>query len=475
MIVEHMGARRCWPLRIGLSALAGLASLGAAAQVTPLRYQHCETEKPASNAIHRLETNYRYPPAATTRSLQGVTTHRCEPAWVQSQDIFDATTTCNFYVSGCSLDASNGCTDNPEDWYDLDFLGAVQWSQFFEESALPGMPEVKLHSGLQTVEQWTRHRWWGWASPARYAYLGVVERSFIDTPSAYPRCYGMAYLVGLFNGVWNTKKAAESGMKAIQANAFIGPSHQGAPIKYQLFYNQTGCSRSGVACIEDLAEVFIQRSAELDGLLERRWEYFWEQVTGRAATQDSFTTSLLLRVQNIDRAMALWVQALDHALMAKITALAAQMLASPPTAADTGTHVANLISHGQQGYRAVLVAHSQGNLFVNAAYEGYLAHSREAGAAAGQDTGYVAAQIVHVAPASATLRGPSVLAEIDIVINGLRYYDGTPVASNTLSRDVMPPSPVDKSGHRLVESYLDPQRRAREDIRQLIIQAMDLL
>lgn len=31
------------------------------------------------------------------------------------------------------------------------------------------------------------------------------------------------------------------------------------------------------------------------------------------------------------------------------------------------------------------------------------------------------------------------------------------------------------SGHRWVDTYLDPQRRARGDIRQLIVQAMDAL
>ena len=66
-------------------------------------------------------------------------------------------------------------------------------------------------------------------------------------------------------------------------------------------------------------------------------------------------------------------------------------------------------------------------------------------------------------------------AEIDLGINGLRLGDGTPVAVNTLSRDAMPPSPLDRSGHRLVDTYLDPQRRARENIKQLIVQSMDAL
>lgn len=77
--------------------------------------------------------------------------------------------------------------------------------------------------------------------------------------------------------------------------------------------------------------------------------------------------------------------------------------------------------------------------------------------------------------ASAVLRGPHVLAEIDLVIEGLRRVSGSEVAVSTLSRDVMPPASGDLSGHRWVDTYLDPQRRARGDIRQLIVQAMDAL
>jgi hypothetical protein len=151
------------------------------------------------------------------------------------------------------------------------------------------------------------------------------------------------------------------------------------------------------------------------------------------------------------------------------------LLADPPTTPDTAAHVNDLIAHGQRGYRTVMVGHSQGNLFASAAYAGYLAHSQQSGAAAGQNTGYVAASIVHVAPASAVLRGPHVLAEVDAVINGLRLIDGTPIAPNTLSRDVMQPSLTDISGHRLVETYMDEARPARAEIRRLIVGALDAL
>jgi len=121
------------------------------------------------------------------------------------------------------------------------------------------------------------------------------------------------------------------------------------------------------------------------------------------------------------------------------------------------------------------VGHSQGNLFANAAYDSYLAHSRQVGASKGHDTEYVAAQVVHVAPASPTLRGPHVLAEIDLVIEGLRRVDGTPVPVNTLGRDVMPTARVDLTGHGFIATYLDPERRARSVVRQLVVQALDAL
>jgi hypothetical protein len=55
----------------------------ATTQASPLLYQHCELASPASNAAHTMDTNYRYAPEASTRSLQAVASYRCEPAWAQ--------------------------------------------------------------------------------------------------------------------------------------------------------------------------------------------------------------------------------------------------------------------------------------------------------------------------------------------------------------------------------------------------------
>jgi hypothetical protein len=377
---------------------------------------------------------------------------------VRSPAIFNATDTCRYAATNCSADAFGTCHETPDDWVEYDFLAARLWSDgFVHESTWPQNPDIKIHSGASGVAQWTRHRWWGWSS----------------APGSHPVCYGAAYLVGLFNGVWSSEAAGQNGVGAMKSESFLGVRHRGAPIRYRLFYNQTGCSSGGMACLEDLTETFIQRSAELDAVLARRWELFWEQVTGSATATHSFTGLLSSRLVAGADAFLAWRNALSDAFQGRMTALLARLLANPPATTETATHVSDLVGQGQLGYRSVLVGHSQGNLFANAAYEGYLAHAREAGVAAGHDTGYVAASIVHVAPASAVLRGPHVLAEIDVVINGMRGLDSSPVAPNTLRRDVMQPSLTDPSGHRFVQTYLDEERPARAEIRRLIVAALD--
>lgn len=80
------------------------------------------------------------------------------------------------------------------------------------------------------------------------------------------------------------------------------------------------------------------------------------------------------------------------------------------------------------------------------------------------------ASVVHVAPASPTLRGEHVLANIDLVINGLR----------ALGPGAVPPINLwlhdrggDPSGHTLVGTYLDGTCPARSHVQGMITHALD--
>jgi hypothetical protein len=107
----------------------------------------------------------------------------------------------------------------------------------------------------------------------------------------------------------------------------------------------------------------------------------------------------------------------------------------------------------------LLVAHSQGNLFVNAAYDGLRANRPE-----------TQANFVHIAPASPTTRGEHGLSDLDLVINGLRVQG---ISSVQPSNWHIPFSTVDASGHTLVDTYLDASREGRGKVRALIDSALN--
>ena len=77
--------------------------------------------------------------------------------------------------------------------------------------------------------------------------------------------------------------------------------------------------------------------------------------------------------------------------------------------------------------------------------------------------------MVHVAPASPTLRGPYLLADIDLVINGLRLQGINSVPSANIA---LAYSASDATGHGLVATYLDQVRPALARIKAMIQTAL---
>jgi hypothetical protein len=282
--------------------------------------------------------------------------------------------------------------------------------------------------------------------------------------------------IGFFNGVANTEKSAIDSLNRLKKE--FGTTYKKRPLEYELFYNQTAC-RTGlfgfVPCLEDLAEVFAQRNKELGGVLGDRWEIYWEMLAGRQNQLDSLTTGLLagLRNQFANASNAL-LQLLDsiaasilNQLIGSFTKLLT-LMSSPPTAADTAAHVAKIskfIAEGEETSGIVLVAHSQGNLFVNAAYKGFLATPNF--------MQVKKIKVVHIAPASPTLSGSYyMLADIDFVINGLRLSGANSVPPANIS---LPLSSADKTGHSFEGTYMDTTRNAYEGVKSVISGQLDQL
>lgn len=296
--------------------------------------------------------------------------------------------------------------------------------------------------------------------------VAVLLTSLTLTPVAMAQqaeptlCTPSGFSLGFFNGVWNTPIEADSG--AASLGVLVGTKHLAADtgqqedIKTTTFYNTTGASAAATK-MQDVAEVFQQRSRDINLDLSNRWELFWDIVhNDRSSAWDI--------MREVPGALTM-ANDLFEAVRAKEAAALASLASSPPTASDMAKHVTKIKGLITERKKLVWVAHSQGNLFMNRAYEAALTVATTDGSTV---TG-ANVKAVHIAPASTTLKGQHTLADIDLVINALRITPGAVPPVNLL----ILPSLADVSGHMLVETYLDGTRGGRETVKGLIMPALD--
>jgi hypothetical protein len=254
-------------------------------------------------------------------------------------------------------------------------------------------------------------------------------------------CASKGYTVGFFNGVWNATQASYDGLRALRRLSGNPNIYRNEPVSYETFYNHTGAT-FGASPLQDLAETFEQRAAEIDrsGELAKRWEFFWEILSG----QDSLAGRL---IGLFPSAASLFSQ-LAASLHAKLVTIAASLLSHPPTEADYATHNARLDGLYSRRQKLIFAAHSQGNLFANHAFD-YISPKLGGGSV----------KVVHIAPASPTLRGDYILANIDLVINALSIQGLSTVMASNIS---LKPSTKDLSGHTLAPTSTLTGRREQK-------------
>lgn len=281
-----------------------------------------------------------------------------------------------------------------------------------------------------------------------------TTRTFTST-SGGVTCYQYPQVVGFFNGVWNTQLEAGDGLKALQL--LMKPVFSNLDVDYDVFYNTTGCDWLKVTCLRDIAETFAQRGGDFQQVAAKRWELFWDVLRGRHATSDSAAGKMAAEVGAAGGKLTDALQATFQALLTTKISQMARLMTTPPTEQDMASHKSKVADYAGKGYKMVFVAHSQGNLFANAAYD----HLKN------RYTNPYFVRLVHLAPASAGVRGLHILVDIDLVINGLRAIGGAPRITMSI-----PTSIGDLSGHMLIETYLDGSRAGRQWVLDAIRDAM---
>ena len=273
------------------------------------------------------------------------------------------------------------------------------------------------------------------------------------------------YTIGFFNGVQNQWGDACDSMRALAKEKYETKFSlpQGQTVRYELYYNQTKGMR-------DFVEVYEQLVLQQNELLKNRWETMPEILDGYSGGK-SFTGSLIIAVAGLAEAFTSFSNYLKVEIPKPIAKhfgvpnLASLIIGNETEALwQTQTEQRQRINTTiSEGRKLVMVAHSQGNLFVHEAYKSAL-----------KITNPESVKVIHVASASAILHGPHVLSDDDLVIYALRlpytistipistpnYY----IRKNLGSGDIL--------GHSFQNVYMHSALPLKAVINQNIVQAL---
>lgn len=245
------------------------------------------------------------------------------------------------------------------------------------------------------------------------------------------------------NGVMNTPTDWVASRQELQAA--IGTVHQGVPIKYANAYNPSA------GLLHDLRTVFAQKISEDPSL---SWRLLASTWLGVASDKGAWR---LHKIKDTIRAIEKKSAALrNNALEKSYTYVDAKVIDHVAAFTD------DIVTHGK---RVLVVGHSQGGLYANAAYR--LLHQNPA-----IKPGSFAVAGVGTAADFVAGNGAYVTSDADMVINALRAL----VAPSTLAANLSVPLHInDLSGHSFIHTYLNAQYSGRDAVVAMAGAALDKL
>jgi hypothetical protein len=281
--------------------------------------------------------------------------------------------------------------------------------------------------------------------------LFTATNSLAQDNSQTSLCSNDKIVIVFFNGIKNTPDDAEYSLYALKA--FYGETDEGGEeISYELLYNPT------FGFLEDILEV-------LEQLRDEHAMFFFDIING--GSNSAWYETAKKESQNFQELISFT----KNIVSSKERDITLSMMdATIPTQVTYSEHRVRLDNWMLEGKKLLFVAHSQGNLFANVAYN-YVKDK----------VGADAVKVVHVAPASYVINGDHVLADKDLVIatlkNGLQLslqsitdtiptYDDRPAGVN---------GKTDFFGHGFVEIYINPNLTISQRVKRYISEALNSL
>lgn len=246
-------------------------------------------------------------------------------------------------------------------------------------------------------------------------------------------CEADGTTIFFFNGVLTSSREAGKHLDAIQkTQGNKGPNEE--PIHYELAYNET-------EGIKDFIEVFQQRVLEKKDILNDRYELFFESLKGGGEWWNLYLNVF----PSITKLEKEW----RERVLVEIQSSLVKLMGNSTTLSDYAEHASRIDSEILKGRKLLFVAHSQGNLFANKAYDYAMGEIPSD-----------AIGVIHVAPASLILNGDYNLADKDKVMQMLdQLADGVPEPNVSIPGYWSRPSgynnDTDFLGHGFQEIYLN--------------------
>lgn len=233
----------------------------------------------------------------------------------------------------------------------------------------------------------------------------------------------------------------------LELQAAFGNTHHGIPVTYGNAYNVSG------GMLRDLETVFAQKISEDPSLSWASLARIWLGVESKRDASRGKDNQIKELIQDIEKKSA---ADFSNKFEKNYTYLDQKVV----------NHVAafmdDILVHGR---RVLVIGHSQGGLYANAAYR--LLYSNPS---IQPDNFGVTG--VGTAASFVAGHGAYVTSSSDMIINTLR----TLVAQPTLAANVSVPLHMhDMSGHRFVHTYLNPKYAARPAVLKMVAAALDRL
>ena len=254
---------------------------------------------------------------------------------------------------------------------------------------------------------------------------------------------GPGYVIGYINGLSTDPIGAQDGVDAL--SAIYGTQYNNQPVSYTLFYAPTD------GLMQDVVNAFAKRVASSPGLTDR-WELIWDTLDGGGGAISDLAIAENPSLNSL-------VSDLKTTFLNGVSSNVKNLNSNTEFQPAVDQFASAMTTYYTQQKKTLVVAHSQGNVYLNAAYDAVKPQLKSD-----------SLRTVEVATPTATVRDPQgryVTSTTDLVIQALALTLGNVEPANTDGPILAALSSDTGYGHKFVDIYMNPNYKLLPAIKAL--------